>query len=182
MIRINLLPLRASRKKETIRQQLSIFALCVVGVLAVGLVAYVMLLNKISNAKADIQSAETEIQALKTKIGAMNDIKKLQDDVKKKLDVLNQLRRAKNGPAARLAALSDAVPEKLWLTKYAENGPAVTVSGMAASEELIAIFMKNLEASGAFRNVELQVSEQTETAGTKNKRFDLAFQIKEQTP
>lgn len=182
MIRINLLPIRASKKKETIRQQLSIAALCLIGVLAVGLGAYFVLVNKINSAKAEIQSSESEIEALKTKIGAMDNIKKLQDEVKKKLDVLNQLRRAKNGPASRFAALSDAVPEKLWLTRYSENGPQVQVSGMAANEELIAIFMKNLEASGAFRNVELQVSEQTETAGTKNKRFDLQFQIKEQAP
>lgn len=180
MIRINLLPIRASKKKETIRQQISILIVCVVGVLVVGLASYFMLLNKINSVKSDIQNSENEIQALKTKIGTMEDIKKLQEDVKKKLDVLNQLRRAKNGPAARLAALSDAVPDRLWLTKYSENGPSVTVSGMAASEELIAIFMKNLEATGAFTNVELQVSEQTETAGEKSKRFDLAFQIKEQ--
>lgn len=180
MIRINLLPIRASKKKESIRQQVSILVLCVAGVLAVGLGSYFMLLNKISAVKTDIQNSENEIQALKTKIGTMDNIKKLQDDVKKKLDVLNQLRRAKNGPAARLAALSDAVPDKLWLTSYSESGPSVTVSGLAASEELIAIFMKNLEATGAFTNVELQVSEQTDTAGTKNKRFDLVFKIKEQ--
>lgn len=180
MIRINLLPIRASKKKETIRQQLSIAVLCVVGVLVVGLGAYFMLLNKIGSAKTEIQNSESELQSLKAKIGTMDNIKKLQDEVKKKLDVLNQLRRAKNGPAARFAALSDAVPEKVWLTRYSENGPLVQVSGMAVSEELIAVFMKNLEASGAFSGVELQVSEQTESAGTKNKRFDLQFQIKEQ--
>jgi type IV pilus assembly protein PilN len=102
--------------------------------------------------------------------------------VKKKLDVLNQLRRDKRGPASRLAALSDAVPEKLWLTRYSENGTSVSVSGVAFNEELIAVFMKSLQATGAFTNIELQVSEQTESAGVKAKRFDLAFQIKEQKP
>lgn len=179
MIKINLLPLRASRKKETIRQQISILIISMVGVLIVGIALYVLLLGKISTAKTQIESSENEIKALKAKIGAIDNIKKLQAEVKKKLDVLNQLRRAKSGPAARLAALSDAVPEKLWLTKYAESGTNATISGIAFNEELIAIFMKNLQASGAFGNVELQVSEQIDTAGVKTKRFDLSMLIKE---
>ena len=182
MIKINLLPLRASKKKETIRQQVSILALSVIGVLVIGLSVYALLLNKINTTKAQIESSQSELQSLKAKIGAIDNIKKLQEDVKKKLDVLNKLRREKSGPASRLAALSDAVPEKLWLTRYAESGGNVSVSGVAVNEELIALFMKNLQASGAFNNVELQVSEQADVSGMKAKRFDLMFQVKEQAP
>jgi len=182
MIKINLLPLRASKKKETIRQQVSILVISVIGFLVVGLSVYGLLRTKISNIKTEIASSETELVSLKAKIGTIDNIKKLQADVKKKLDVLNQLRRGKSGPAARLAALSDSVPDKLWLTKYAESAGSVAVSGYALSEELIAYFMKSLQGSGAFRNVELVVSEQAEIGGVKAKRFDLVFQIAEQKP
>ena len=179
MIKINLLPVRASKKKETVRQQVSVTVISVVGVLVVGLSLYAMLLAQISTAKTQIQTADADLKALKTKIGTIDNIKKLQADVKKKLDVLDKLRRGKTGPAARLAALSDSVPEKVWLTKYAENGNSVAVSGFALSEDLIAVFMKNLQSTGAFTNVELQVSEQSDIAGgLKAKRFDLVFQIK----
>jgi type IV pilus assembly protein PilN len=178
MIRINLLPLRASRKKETIRQQISILALSLIGVLVVGLLLTGLLAAKISTATSQIETSENEIKALKAKIGAIDNIKKLQAEVKKKLDVLNQLRQEKSGPASRLAALSDAVPEKLWLTKYSESAGSVAVSGYALSEELIAVFMRNLQASGAFTNVELQVSEQSGSAGDTAKRFDIVFQLK----
>lgn len=182
MIKINLLPLRASKKKETIRQQLTIFALVVVGALVIGLSVYGVLRGKIKNLQTEIASSESELAALKTKIGAIDNIKKLQADVKKKLDVLNMLRRGKTGPASRLAALTDAAPDKLWLTKYTENGQSVSVGGVAMSEDLIAIFMKSLQASGAFTNVELVVSEQNETGGVKAKRFELSLQIAEQKP
>jgi len=148
------------------------------GVLLVGLCLYFLQLAKISTATAQIESNEAEIKALKAKIGAIDNIKKLQAEVKKKLDVLSQLRREKTGPASRLAALSDAVPEKLWLTKYAENAGGVSVSGYALNEELIALFLKNLQSSGAFSNVELQVSEQVTLNGEQAKRFDIAFQLK----
>jgi type IV pilus assembly protein PilN len=178
MIRINLLPLRASRKKETVRQQISILVLSLIGVAVVGLMLYGLQVGKIHTTTEQIENSESEIRALKTKIGAIDNIKKLQADVKKKLDVLNQLRKEKSGPASRLAALSDAVPEKLWITKYAESGTSVSVSGVALNEELIALFMKNLSTSGSFSNVELQVSEQTQVGTETAKRFDLLFQLK----
>jgi len=178
MIRINLLPVRASKKKETLRQQVSISVICVVGVLLVGLGLYAMTLSKISQAKEQIAVSQDELKALKTKIGTIDNIKKLQAEVKKKLDVLNQLRKEKSGPASRLAALSDAVPDKLWLTKYAENNDKVSVGGMALSEDLIAAFMRNLQANPAFMNVDLQVSEQADIGGVKVKRFEINFVIK----
>ena len=178
MIRINLLPLRASRKKETVRQQVSILVLSAGGVLLVGVALYLLLLGKINTATAQLENSENEIKELKAKIGAIDNIKKLQGDVKKKLDVLSQLRREKSGPASRFAALSDAVPPKLWLSKYVEGGGSVSVSGYALSEDLIALFMRNLQASGAFTNVELQVSEQTKVGEELAKRFDIVFQLK----
>lgn len=183
MIRINLLPLRASKKKETVRQQISIFVLSAVGMLVVCLGLYVFTVSKISGTKTQIENSENEIKQLKSKIGAIDNIKKLQAEVKKKLDVLNLLRKEKVGPASRLAALSDSLPEKLWLTKYQESGTAVQVSGLAFSEELIAQFMRNLQGSGSFTNVELNVSEQAEIGGgIKGKKFDLNFALKGPTP
>lgn len=173
MIKINLLPVRATKKKETAKQQLLIFVASLVIVLALAAVVYSMTLIKIKSAKNDIEKSNQEIQRLKTVIGEIDNIKKLQEEVKKKLDVLNRLRKEKTGPAIRLAKLSDATPEKLWLTKYVESGENVSIAGIAFNEELIAAFMRNLQSSGEFANVELQVSEQTELSGVKAKKFDI---------
>ena len=178
MIKINLLPVRASKKKETTRQQISILMLSLGGVLVVGIGFYVLTLSKISAANQEIVSSELEIQQLKAKIGQIDNIKKLQAEVKKKLDILSQLRKEKSGPAKRLSKISDAAPEKLWLTKYIENSGVVSISGLALNEDLIAGFMRNLQAIDDFTNVELQVSEQSEIAGTKLKRFDITFNLK----
>lgn len=182
MIKINLLPVRASKKKETMRQQVVILVVALVGLLAVGVGAWIYLRSQIKSLEGEIASSQSELTTLKTKIGAIDNLKKLQADVKKKLDVLNRLRRDKSGPASRLSALSESVPEKVWITKYNENGEKVTLSGGAISEDLIAVFMKSLQASGAFKNVELAVSEQAELSGVKYKRFDLNFQIADQKP
>ncbi len=178
MIKVNLLPVRATKKKETAKQQLVLFAVCLVAVLVLAAAAYSMELVKIKSAKADIEKSNKEIQRLKSVIGEIDNVKKLQDEVKKKLDVLNRLRQEKTGPAIRLAKLSDATPDKLWLTKYSEGGGSVSISGVAVNEELIADFLRNLQATNEFVNVELQVSEQVEMGGMKAKKFDIACALK----
>jgi len=179
MIKINLLPVRAAKKKESARQQISILLLAVTAVLVIAFGIYSVTLAKIITAQGEIAKSEQEIKRLKEKIGEIDNLKKVQAEVKKKLDILNQLRRDKTGPATRLAKLSDAVPEKLWLTKYTESGSNVSLGGVAFNEELIAAFMRNLQASNAFTNVELLVSEQLETGGMKAKKFDISCTMKD---
>ena len=178
MIKINLLPLRASKKKESTRQLVSILVISLAGVLVVGLSLYFLTIAKISATTDEIAKSEQEIQQLKAKIGQIDNIKKLQAEVKKKLDILTQLRKEKTGPASRLARLSESVPDKLWLVKYTENLGTVSISGFSVNEEIIATFMRNLQAAEDFDKIELQVSEQAEIAGIKVKRFDITFNIK----
>ncbi|MBT0652829.1 PilN domain-containing protein [Geomobilimonas luticola] len=178
MTRINLLPVRAAKKKETAKQQITILIAAVVAVLVAGLAFYSVTLAKVSGTKAEIKRSEAELQQLKTKIGEIDNIKKLQAEVKKKLDVLNMLRKEKSGPGVRLAKLSDITPDKMWLTNYAENAAKVTISGLAYSEDIIATFLRNLQESELFTDVELLVSEQKEESGVKLKKFDVTCNIK----
>jgi type IV pilus assembly protein PilN len=178
MIRINLLPARATRKKETAKQQIAIMVLALLLVAgAVGSV-YAYYLAKVSSTKNQIVASEQEISELKVKIGEINNLKKLKEDVQKKLDVLNKLRKDKTGPVRRLGTISDTVPDKLWLTAYSESQDKVTISGIAFTEELIAEFMSRLQASNDYTAVELVVSEQAMVAATKVKKFQINCQLK----
>lgn len=182
MIKINLLPLRAAKKKETAIQQLIIAGVVVVAIAAVVLSLYAVKRVQVSATKDDISTANNRIVELKAKIGKLEELKTLKDQVKKKLDVLSQLRKNKTGPAQRLASLSDLTPDQLWLTNYSESGQDIKLSGIALTEELIAQYMKALESSNDFVAVELVVSEQTEIAGTKLKKFDLSLKLESITP
>lgn len=178
MIKINLLPFRDSKKKETASQQLTILVLALVIALAAAGAVYFVTLGKISTTKNEITRSEDELANLKKKIGEIDNLKKLQAEVQKKLDILNQLRKEKTGPAIRLARMSDIVPEKMWLTRYVESGTNISISGIAYSEELIAEFMRSIQSSQEFGSVDLQVSEQQEINGVKLKKFDLTCVIK----
>ncbi len=185
MIKINLLPVRAAKKKETAIQQVIIAGVAVVVIALFIIALYAVKHVQVTAAKDEITTANSKIAELKSKIGKLEEIKVLKEQVKKKLDVLAQLRKNKTGPAQRLASLSDLTPEQLWLTSYSESATEVKISGIAFTEELIAQFMRGLEASNDFTGVELGVSEQTEMAGTKLKKFDLTMKLKSiatQTP
>lgn len=174
MIKINLLPVRATKKKETAKQQLFLFVIVLAACIGLAFLLYSYEMIKIKTTANDIERSTKEIQRLKTVIGEIDNIKKLQNEVKKKLDILDRLRKEKTGPAIRLAKLSEATPEKVWLSRYVESGGNVSISGIAFNEDLIAAFMRNLQASDEFINVELLVSEQLEISGVKAKKFDIA--------
>ena len=178
MIKINLLPVKTSKKKETAIQQL-IVAGAVLVVLAVAVASlYMVKRSQVATARRDITAANAKINELKAKLGKLEEIKKLKEEVKKKLDVLIQLRKNKTGPAQRLVVLSDLTPEQLWLTSYVESNQDVKISGVAYTEDLIAHFMKALESSRNFMAVELLLSEQTEAGGAKLKKFDLTLKLR----
>lgn len=177
MIKINLLPVRAAKKKETAVQQIVIFCVTVVLAAAAVMSYYVVRQIQVTRTKKDITVASAKINELKSKIGKLEEIKTLKEQVKKKLAVLAQLRKNKSGPAQRLATLSDSTPDQLWLTAYSETADVVKISGVAFSEELIAQYMRALEASVDYMNVELVISEQTEVSGTKLKKFDVIMKL-----
>ena len=177
MIKINLLPVRAAKRKETARQQAVVLAGSLIVVVLIGLSVYSYLMVKISSTKDEISRSEQEIAELKAKIGKINDLERLKAEVSKKLNVLSQLRKARTGPVQRLLTLSQSTPDKLWLTDYDEKDASITLTGLAFTEELIASFMRSLEASPDFSTVELVVSEQVELAGLKLKKFELKFNV-----
>jgi len=178
MIKINLLPVRAAKKKETAVQQISLLCVSVVVVAVIGAIVYGIYFGRVSATKTDITTANKNIEELKKKIGKLEALKALKDQVKKKLDVLAQLRKNKSGPAQRLATLSDTTPQQLWLTSYVENGSDIKLSGIAYTEELIAAFMRSLESSADYANIELVVSEQATVGQQKLKKFDLTCKLK----
>jgi type IV pilus assembly protein PilN len=182
MIKINLLPVRAAKKKETAIQQIVMAGVVVVLIALIVTSLYVIKRVQIAATKDDIVTANNKIIEIKKKIGKLEELKALKEQVKKKLDVLSQLRKNKTGPAHRLASLTELTPEQLWLTNYSESGQDVKISGIAFTEELIAQFMKALEASNDFMAVELVVSEQSVVAETKLKKFDITMKLGSAAP
>jgi len=177
MIRVNLIPFKAAQKKERMVGQLVILFLGIGLVLAAAGGIYFALQTKINTVKEEISHKEERLDQLKKAIGEVGRFKKLQDEVRGKIAVLEKLREAKSGPVHLLDELSKALPDKLWVTQFKEAQGNVTIKGIGLNEETIAQFMKNLESSPYFQNIELLVMEKKVQKDSKFHQFDLTCKV-----
>jgi type IV pilus assembly protein PilN len=156
MVRINLLPVRVSKKKEAGKQQLVIFA----AVLVAGLVAnWAWAASRASDLKArEAKLARTrdEIAQLERIIGEVKNIKDAQQELQKKLDVLDKLKQGRTGPVRMLDELATVTPRQLWLSKLEEKAGTMTFAGSAVSIDDVSEFMSKLKQSKYFTKVELK--------------------------
>lgn len=180
MIKINLLPVRESQKKERLREQVVVLAACVIFVVIGCAAAYTTILTKISQKNDAISEQNQIIEQLKKQIGEVEKVKKLQSELQSKLDILGKLKANKTGPAHMLDELSVATPERLWIESFDNVAGVVNLNGLGVSEEVVATFMQQLEFSPYYMGVELQSLEQATIEGNKLQKFKIV--AKEESP
>ncbi|OEU64425.1 MAG: hypothetical protein BA870_00355 [Desulfuromonadales bacterium C00003094] len=174
MIRINLLPVRAAQKKARMQGQLVVLVLSLVVTCLICGGLYTSVAVKISAEKKEIAQIDKEIKRLKKTLGEVAQFKKLQKEFQGKLDVLAKLKEKKTGPVYLLDELSRVLPDKLWLSSVKESGGRVSIKGVGLNEETVARFMRDLEASPYYQQIELKVTEQTKQGGLKLQKFDIS--------
>ncbi len=157
MIRINLLPFRAARKKENIRRQLMVYGLSVVLLLSIMGYTFFYLTSTLNGLKEDEKRIQDELKTYEQTIKRIAELEKKIKEIRAKLEVIRELERNKTGPVHLLDELALAVPkEKLWLSSMKETKGSLTLTGTAMDNETIALFMTNLEKSDYISGVELQ--------------------------
>ncbi|MBU2499207.1 MAG: PilN domain-containing protein [Proteobacteria bacterium] len=156
MIRINLLPFRAARKKENIRRQITVFGLCIVFLLCVTAYNAIKLNDDLSKLKQDEQRIQEELKTYEDTIKKIADLEKKIKEIRAKLDVIKGLEKDKTGPVRLLDEIATAVPkEKLWLTALKESGGSLRLEGTAMDNETVALFMTNLAIAEHITSVDL---------------------------
>lgn len=172
MVRINLLPVRVSKKKEAGRQQLVLFAV----VLVAGLLAnYFWAASRAGDLKtreAKLARTREDIAQLERIIGEVKNIKDAQQELQKKLDVLVKLKQGRTGPVRMLEELATVTPRQLWLSKLDEKNGAVSFSGAAVSIDDVSEFMSKLKQSKYFTKVELKKTTAVKGTGRSERLVD----------
>jgi type IV pilus assembly protein PilN len=155
MVRINLLSVRVSKKKEAGKQQLLLFVVLLVA----GLVGNVLWASgragELKTRQTKLTRTKTEIAQLDRIIGEVADIKEAQRALKEKLDTLEKLKAGRSGPVRMLDDLATITPKRLWLAKMEQKGAVVTFTGFGATIDDVSAFMSALDHSTFFSTVEL---------------------------
>jgi len=168
MIRINLLPVRVSKKKVAGRQQLLLFALLLLGIFLGNFLWSSSRASALDAREQKLRRTRDEIAALERIIGEVKNIKAQQAELKDKLAVLDKLRAGRQGPVRMLDDLATIMPKKLWLRKMDEKAGAVAFEGTASTIDDVSAFMAALRRSSYFTAVELK-----KTAAKADKQFKL---------
>lgn len=155
MIRINLLPFRAARKKENVRRQISIFLLTFSLIIIVVVWYNMFLSNQIDEMKARNDDTKTQIAKYEKINKEIATIKKKLQNLNQKIKIIETLEGNRKKAVLLLDSMTGLIiPERMWFTNLNVSGDNISLKGIALDERTIADFMKNLEKK--YTNVTLK--------------------------
>ena len=157
MIRINLLPVKERKQTNKGLGEFVLGVLAIVAAFAVIVAVHIVQEGKIAGVKMEnkkIAKRITELEDVKKKV---EEFKLKNKELERRIEVINVLEENRTGPLFVMDALSDAIPERAWVDKFSEKSFSAKVDGIAWNEFTVADFMKSLQASPYFQNVQLGV-------------------------
>lgn len=185
MIRINLLPFRAARKKENVRRQISIFLLLLALTLILVFYTNYSLNEKIDDLQKKVELAKIEVKKYKKITAQINELKQKLEILAKQKNVIVELELNRKEPLRLLETMTEEiVPKRMWFTSLDYRNNLVSVSGIAIDEKTIADFMTNLEnakgsnnRSNQFSNIVLKsiTKQSVKGGGGGRKKFEVQF-------
>jgi type IV pilus assembly protein PilN len=175
MIRINLLPFRAARKKENIRRQVSIFVLSLVFLLIILFYYNWSLGRQINDLNAKIQHTKTELKKYEEINKEIAEIKKKLSNLKQKMAVMDTLEANRFEPTRMMDAMTQViVPQRMWFTRMDSKDNSLNIQGIALDNKTVADFMIRLEKSGLFSDVNLNTLKARVVQNANLKSFQIS--------
>jgi type IV pilus assembly protein PilN len=177
MIRINLLPVRQTKKRETVQQQLLAFAGVIVATI-IGCIVWTAYNSNVAAQRRDqIAERRKELQQLDKIIGEVNEFTAKKKELEEKLQIIDQLKKGKTGPVRALDDLATEIPNRVWLTKLDEKQRTVSMEGVAVDHEDVSAFMKALQKSKYFSNIVLSFSKEKKSEGSSLYEFKITCSV-----
>lgn len=154
MIRINLLP-KEARKRVGVTEQIVIIVVVLILTVA-GIIFWLKTLNGI------IEQKQTQIAQTKQRLA---ELQKIIDEIKafeaqraaleRKLEIIAKLQKEQQVPVHLLDHLYLALVDDMWLNSFSEGGGRISLSGSALSHPVVSNYLRSVENSPFFANVEL---------------------------
>ena len=156
LIKINLLPYREEIKQRK-RQQFKILMLSSL-LIGVGLsaIAYLAINNAISDQESRNAFLEAEITKLDNDLGEIKKLQQEKENFLAKKQKVEELQEKRSQAAYIIDSLNVVIPDNTYITSLdAENPTSYKITGLAISDNKIAMFMRSLPSTGIFMQPEL---------------------------
>jgi type IV pilus assembly protein PilN len=165
MIHINLLPVRAKKKREFGQQVLVLFALVLVGALLGNYFWYRQVDDRLTYVTRQINSTRAQITQLEKTIGEVKNITQEKKALEDKLKVLDTLKKGRTGPVKVLDEISTVIPARVWISDYGEQAGVATLKGSAVAYDDLSTFAQKLKTSKFFSDVSIKNASQKTDSG-----------------
>ena len=179
MIKINLLP-KEARKRVGLGEQILIILLILI-VTFVGIGFYWSYLNGVIEQKQqDIARTQQRLQELQKTIDEIEKFEAQRKALEKKLEVIAKLGKEQKLPVRLLDEVYLTLEDDLWLGSFQQSGDGragMGISGSALSNPVVSNYLRNLEESGYFGNVELIVSQSREIGSQNVRDFQIRMNL-----
>ncbi|MDL2286432.1 PilN domain-containing protein [Desulfococcaceae bacterium OttesenSCG-928-F15] len=179
MIRINLLPFRVARKRESIRRIIFVFSFSLVIALVVVFMWGRVLDKEVREKQNLLTTNQKKAATLEAQSRKSDAIRKELDILETKLKIMASLEKGRRQPVDIFEALTEAIiPQRIWLSEYKVEKDRLRIIGFALDDKTIADFMTNLEKSGLFTAVSLDNVQQKVQGKITLRAFSLSCQEK----
>ena len=175
MIRVNLLGTQDSRRHGEAWWQLSLTLFALLVLAAVGTRLHGMQDRHLTAQRDEQWRMQAELQALQPLLKQAARLRVEKAELEHKLSVIGNLISTQRQPAHLLAAISQSLPEHLWLDSIRDTDESLEIIGKSFDNEGIAAFMENLGATSGtlFSHIDLVESK----AGMLHGRSIVAFTV-----
>ncbi len=178
MLRINLLPVRKIKQQFIAKQQIKIFGITVVSLLAVLILYTLILFSTATTLHDENQKLEAKKQQLAKILKEIEELEKNKELIEKQTAIVEKLKKTSALSAYVLNEVANITPnERMWLTSLDQSGSTMKLDGMALDNQTVAEYMQQLENSKYISGVTLTSSALANYAGRNLKKFSLSCTV-----
>ena len=159
MAHINLLPWREEQRQEQTRQFATVTVLSLVLTGALVFMVHVTVNNQINHQKYRNKMLQDEITTLDASLKQIEALEETKDQLLARMDIIQSLQQQRPQIVHLFDDFVRTVPEGIYLTSIKQQGPQLTIKGVAESNGRVSAYMRNIDASSWMATPKLKVIE-----------------------
>lgn len=147
MAHINLLPWREEKRKEQLRQFLTMMGLSVVLMILIIAAVHLQYSRMIGAQESRNNFLKREITAVEKQIREINNIAKEKKRLLARMEVIQQLQRNRPSIVHLFEEMVKVIPEGAHIQSLKQAGKSLTINGIAQSNARVSAYMRNIDGS-----------------------------------
>jgi len=206
VIRINLLPSRKAKRQGAGQRHFLIMGLAILGSVGLVIFFHLEATNELENVQRENTILQADVAKMKQELGDYDKVRAQREELLKQRKTIQSLEAGRTGPVFLLREMSEILSpgkgptfdrvtyeetlrrdpnagfsnwetKRAWLESYVEEKQHIKLRGSAKSNEDVAEFLKRLNSSVFFKDVNLDATAQAAKGAVKYVNFGLSATV-----